>query len=660
MLGMNLGLRAKSALVLGVCIAIVVIVACVAAWQALGRIEANLGTSFARNTTQLNKQRILAPVARELALSQQLAASEITRQWLLDEDNADKRALFFAEAKRYRESFDDHSYFVVSARTRHYFFNDARSKFSTQPRYTLQLNNPNDQWFFNTLKNTRDFNINVDPDVKLKTTKVWFNVLVKNDGRNIGLTGTGLDLGDFLARFIQSAERGVTPILLNENGAIQAHPNRKLIDFASINDKGAQHSTIYRLLRPNDQAKMRAALANAAKNPEAIPVFWAQLDNKRQLCALSFIPELKWFAFTSVDVQAAQVLDQRLWMPLVVGAIFLLLVLVSVQFVATERMLLTPLLKLTKAARDVGRGNYALELPPASGDEMGELTRSFGTMAQQVRTHTDELEDKVRERTRELIAVNEQISAANKKINDSIQYASLLQNSILPSMGQELEHFVLWLPRDVVGGDFYLYREDAGGVLVGVVDCAGHGVPGAIMTMMAHALFENSCESLALNDPAAILTRVDARLRAMRGDESAPVTTQMDAGLVYLDKKRQNGVFCGGKVALYWSDGTSVSELKGDRYSLGGKRIPTFTNQALAVGNATYYLASDGFLDQSGGDKGFGFGTAQWRALLKKCATWPINQQCAEFEAALVDYRGERAQRDDVTVLGFGWHKQGS
>lgn len=134
---MNLGLRAKSALVLGVCIVIVVAVASVAAWQSLKTIETNLGKAFARNTTQLNKQRILAPVARELALSQQLANSEITRQWLEDENNADKRALFFAKAERYRQSFGDHSYFIISNQTRHYFFNDTRSKFSAQPRYSL-------------------------------------------------------------------------------------------------------------------------------------------------------------------------------------------------------------------------------------------------------------------------------------------------------------------------------------------------------------------------------------------------------------------------------------------------------------------------------------------------------------------------------------------
>ena len=489
--------------------------------------------------------------------------------------------------------------------------------------------------------------------MKLKTTKVWFNVIVQDNGKNIGLTGTGLDLGDFLARFIQSAETGVTPILLNKDGAIQAHPNRKLIDYSSINDKGAEHSTIYRLLSPKDEATMRAALLKAAKNPDTIPVFWARLDGKRQLCALSFIPELGWFAFTAVDLQAAQVLDQRLWMPLVVGAIILLLLLVGVQFAATERMLLTPLLKLTAAARALGRGNYALELPRASRDEMGELTRSFGAMAEQVRTHTDELEGRVRERTSELVAVNQQITAANRKINDSIEYAGLLQNSILPVIGDALPHFVLWLPRDIVGGDFYLVREDADGVLLGVIDCAGHGVAGAIMTMLAHALFENAGENLPLRDPAAILTRVDARLRAMAGDETAPVTTQLDAGLVYLDKNRQRGVFCGGKVSLYWSDGQSTHEWKGDRYSLGGKRTPEFNNQAVEIGNGTYYLASDGFLDQSGGEQGFGFGTARWRELLKTCAAQPMQEQRAAFASALADYQGERVQRDDVTVLGF-------
>ena len=655
---MKLGLRAKSALVLGVCIVIVVAVASLAAWQSLKTIETNLGTAFARNTTQLNKQRILAPVARELALSQQLANSEITRQWLEDENNPAKRALFFAEAERYRQSFGDHSYFIISNQTRHYFFNDTRSTFSAQPRYSLNPKTPHDQWFFTSMKNTEDFNINVDPDVKLKTTKVWFNVLIEDNGRKLGLAGTGLDLGDFLSRFIQSAEAGVTPILLNTEGAIQAHPNRKLIDYASINDKGGEHSTIYGLLSKSDGATVRAALAKAAKNPDEIPIFWARLDGKRQLCALSFIPELGWFAFTAVDLQAAQVFDQRLWMPLAIGAILLLLLLVGVQFASTERMLLRPLLTLTSAARKVGRGDYELELPHAGGDEMGELTRSFGTMAQQVRTHTDELEGKVRERTSELVAVNAQISAANQKINDSIEYAGLLQNSILPMLGEELPHFVLWLPRDIVGGDFYLYREDDNGVLLGVVDCAGHGVAGAIMTMMAHALFENAGEILPLDDPAEILTRVDARLRAIAervvaGEESAPVTTQLDAGLVYLDKAKKQSIFCGGKVSLYWSDGDSTREWKADRYSLGGKRVPKFKNQIIDLEDGTYYLCSDGFLDQSGGAQGFGFGTARWSELLANCAAQPIEKQRALFTTALHDYRGDKEQRDDITVLGF-------
>lgn len=109
-----------------------------AGWRAFRAVEENLGVAFARNLTQYNKQRILAPIQRDLAMSQRLADSQLSKRFLLDENNPEKKRLFFAEAEGYREAFDDKSYFLISAETRHYYFNDKKTPFSSQPRYSLK------------------------------------------------------------------------------------------------------------------------------------------------------------------------------------------------------------------------------------------------------------------------------------------------------------------------------------------------------------------------------------------------------------------------------------------------------------------------------------------------------------------------------------------
>ena len=283
--------------------------------------------------------------------------------------------------------------------------------------------------------------------------------MVKDGAKTLGIAGTGLDLTSFLNRFITSSEDGVTPIIVNQSGAIQAHPNRALIDYASVNDKGADHSTIFRLLKnPRDRAAMQSAMTKARQNAEAIQVFPGEINGVHQLFAVTFIPELDWFVVTAVDVNAARVLNNDVLLPLLLGGSTLLAILLLASVVAVNRIVLSPLSTLTQSARAIAQGNYDSELPPVSRDELGQLTEAFGAMATQVRTHTDELESKVAARTSELVEVNKQVS-------DSIRYASLIQNAILPHQSphqqtaQESEppYFALWRPRDVVGGVFYIF-----------------------------------------------------------------------------------------------------------------------------------------------------------------------------------------------------------
>lgn len=655
------GLRAKSMLALALTCALALVPVGIIGWLALDRARSHFGEAYARNLTLLKRQSIVAPVSRDLALSRRLAGSEVTRRWLLDESNNDKRALFFQEAEGYRRDFRDGSYFVISALNGRYYFNDADKPFSDEPRYTLDQEKEADAWFFNTLAGAPDYNINVNHDISLRTTRVWLNVIVHDGEQRIGLAGTGLDLDAFLDDFISTAEPGVTPMLIGADGAIQAHPDAQLIAFGSAAQATSRAHTLGALMASDaERSALTDAMRRAAATPGEVTLLRATVDGREQLLALSHIPELTWHVVTAVDLNAAQVVEAR-WAYAAFAAIAALLAaLLTVFGYAVDRLVLRPLRRLQQSATAISQGNYRVELPVADGNEIGDLSRAFVTMAEKIRSHTGELEQRVRERTSELEQTNREIIAAHQQIADSIDYASLIQRAILPNgqMTQRLGpgHFVLWRPRDTVGGDFYLFRDDGDCCLLGVVDCAGHGVPGALMTMLARAAFDQAINEKGISSPAAILTATDATMRAMLRDCELPrgIAANMDAGIACIDRTRRQLRYAGARIALYRSDGDTLEVTKGARRALVERRVGTYTDETLVLDpRQTCYLATDGFLDQAGGDDGFSFGAARFAALLREHARLPMAEQAAALGHALDAYRGDHAQRDDITILSF-------
>ncbi|WP_281174784.1 biofilm regulation protein phosphatase SiaA [Simplicispira psychrophila] len=656
------GLRAKSMLALALACLLALLPAVLIGWQVLDGVRNYFGESYARNYTQLKRQSILAPVARELALSLRLADSVVTRQWLLDEGNPAKKALFFEEAEGYRKDFRDHAYFLVSAGSQYFYFNDNAKPFSSEPRYTLNLSQEKDAWFASTLNQTEsDHNINVNHDVELQTTKVWFNVIVRSGERKIGVAGAGLDLSGFLKDFITTSDPGVTPLILTAAGAIQAHPNRQLIATNTAVQRADLAQTLAGQLPAGVQRDaLAAAMAQAVAQPGEVSSFQATLDGKAQLLALSYIPQLQWHIVTAVDLKAAQVIDQG-WLRTVIAALVVVLgVLLLVFGYAVEKLVLNPVRKLQRSASAMAQGDFSVSLPPASQDELGDLSRAFGIMASQIRSNTEQLEHKVQARTLDLEEANRDMQRAHQQINDSIDYASLIQQATLPS--QQLmqvlgaQQFVLWRPRDVVGGDFYVFRTEGPRYLLGVVDCAGHGVPGALMTMLARSALDHAMAHIGITAPAALLSHTDATMRAMLQHSELPraIATSMDVGLACVDREARTLCYAGAKISLYWSDGQTVHEVKGGRRALGDRRQGNYTDtQVEILSGATYYLTTDGFLDQAGGEQGYGFGDTRFAQLLLQHARLPMEQQASALDQVLETYRGDYPQRDDITLLSF-------
>ena len=183
------GLRAKSMLALVLACLLALAPASLIGWQILDSVRNHFGEAYARNLTQLKRQRILAPISRDLALSKRLANSEITRQWLMDEDNPKLRTQFFREAEGYRFDLSSRSYFLTSKGSKGFYFNDDQKALSDQPRYTLSVDKPSDSWFFSTLQQPELFNINVNYDAHLQITQVWLNMQIRVRDRVLAITG---------------------------------------------------------------------------------------------------------------------------------------------------------------------------------------------------------------------------------------------------------------------------------------------------------------------------------------------------------------------------------------------------------------------------------------------------------------------------------------
>ncbi|MDB5789237.1 SpoIIE family protein phosphatase [Caballeronia mineralivorans] len=314
-----------------------------------------------------------------------------------------------------------------------------------------------------------------------------------------------------------------------------------------------------------------------------------------------------------------------------------------------RRRIVNPVYQLVGNMEHVTTGKYGVRNREAGNDELSTLARGFNGMAAAVERHTATL-----------AAANLEMTATHKKIADSIDYASLIQTAVLPHR-QLARHFgahyfVLWKPRDVVGGDFYVFHQDGDNFLIGVVDCAGHGVPGALMTMLAHAAISHAIAEVGLHDPAAILGRTDTALRAMLSAShlDSALATHADAALIYVDRAAGHMSFSGAKMSLYICDDGWVEEIKGARRPLAHKRMGEFANTALSLTpGRTYYLVTDGYLDQAGGDEGFCFGNDRFKQALQTHADLPLTEQSDAFAETLARYQRSQPQRDDITIVSF-------
>ena len=281
-------------------------------------------------------------------------------------------------------------------------------------------------------------------------------------------------------------------------------------------------------------------------------------------------------------------------------------------------------------------------------------------------------------RMRFIRKTNKQINEQKALITDSITYAQRIQSAILPSMElmDEIlpEHFILFRPKDIVSGDFYWIKEVQDHVVMLDADCTGHGVPGAFMSMLGITIFNELIGEKCYDAPGAILDQLREKIKNMlvQQGNSDEQKDGMDIALAVYNKKNREIHFAGANNPLYivrenhtddkeLEEYASVDngdyrlfEIKGDKQPIGRywEEHPFRTTSVYLKENDSFYIFSDGFIDQFGGENRKKFKSMNFKKLILSVQREPMEIQKYKIEKAFDDWKGSYEQIDDISVLG--------
>ena len=268
----------------------------------------------------------------------------------------------------------------------------------------------------------------------------------------------------------------------------------------------------------------------------------------------------------------------------------------------------------------------------------------------------------------ELNEKNKVIETQKEKIIDSITYAQNIQQSILPEEQEIIkllpDSFIYYQPKDIVSGDFYWMSSVNGKAIIAAVDCTGHGVPGAFMSMIGNTLLNQIVNEKKVTTPADILLQLHEGVCASLRQKNKRGQSQdgMDLAICVIDNQTGKIEFAGAKNSLYVLQNNAIEEFKGDKYSVGGDELlkkqkdkeRKYTNYSISVKKgASLYLFTDGYTDQFGGEERKKFGSQQFKTLLLSNHQLAMREQKTVIDEAFSKWKGGNAQIDDVLVIGL-------
>jgi serine phosphatase RsbU (regulator of sigma subunit) len=252
------------------------------------------------------------------------------------------------------------------------------------------------------------------------------------------------------------------------------------------------------------------------------------------------------------------------------------------------------------------------------------------------------------------------VEEKNKNIVDSIQYAQQLQQAILPpieNIRQTFhESFLIYWPKDIVAGDFYWLMEDDHYKLWAVADCTGHGVPGAMVSVVCSNALNRATKEKGLRVPGVILDEVRTLVIDTFKESQREVKDGMDIALCVYHKSTQTYQFAGANRPLWClKKSGELIEIKGNKQAIGFQHQmePFSTTPVPALHGDSIYLMTDGFVDQFGGPNAKKYMASRLKLKLNEIATQPFDLQKMNLEWEFNQWKGDQEQIDDVCILAI-------
>ncbi len=277
-----------------------------------------------------------------------------------------------------------------------------------------------------------------------------------------------------------------------------------------------------------------------------------------------------------------------------------------------------------------------------------------------------ERNEEIEQQNEEIRTKNDQIETKNKKITESINYAQRIQKAILPDHAAIKallpNSFVYYRPYQIVSGDFYWFGIVGRKIVYAAVDCTGHGVPGAFMSMIGSALLNEIVKQKQITEPQIILNHLHIGIRDSLRQEKTHNQDGMDMAIVVIDTETYQMDFSGAKNPLVYVQDGELHFIKGDRYPIGdviNKSERDFTKHTIQLDKSTTcYMFSDGYQDQFGGPEKRKFMGKRLRQMLLQNHHLDFAQQKEIYEKTLVEWIADTGQIDDVLLIGFKFDQE--
>ncbi len=248
-------------------------------------------------------------------------------------------------------------------------------------------------------------------------------------------------------------------------------------------------------------------------------------------------------------------------------------------------------------------------------------------------------------------------------ITDSMYYAQRIQNATLPHKNylDKLmdDYFVLYKPRDIVSGDFYLANEIDGKLILVAADCTGHGVPGALMSMMSMAFIKEILSMEEIKAPNEILNELrETIISTFYSPGTDEISDGLDASIVFIDKKANVIQFSGANLPIYLIRNNELIEVKGNRMPVGSypRQTPFTCHKINLQTNDCIYLFSDGYADQFGGAENRKMMNSHFKEALMKYHKLPMQDQKVKLTSFFNQWKGYNEQVDDILLMGYRYH----